>query len=254
MQHAHEFVDVIPFILYSFNSFTSKWKCEFHPISHLIIAQFWTHILGADKKSSDVNSFPTIHAVVIAKSNTSSVSRFQEMLSLQEQIDRAASYIKRMTERVEELRATKEKASVAASTIAANDNNEIMESEEQVRLPVLELKEIMGSSLQVNLISTNCSNNSTYSSKIFFVLCRLISVLQEEGAEVVSASFAHRGSKLFYTIHAQVINWTFAISSSYFRPCMRIFHVQFHFISSPKRYIRQTKQNLVELFPIIRVS
>lgn len=158
------------------------------------------------------------------------------MLSLQDQIDRAASYIKQMAERVEELRVRKEQAAISTSTSAAdnrNDDSLMMESEE-LRLPVLEVKEIMGSGVQVNLISKSCSNsNNAYSSTIFLVLWKLISVLHEEGAEVVSASFAHRGSKLFYTIHAQVIK-----------------HLPFHhLISNPKK-----KESVYSTFDFISFS
>lgn len=129
------------------------------------------------------------------------------MLSLPDQIDRATSYIKQLRERVDELRARKEQAVITSTTPQNNDNStdrRMLESEE-LRLPVLELNEVMGTGLQINLRSeSSSSKNGKYNSTSHVVLARSISILHEEGAEVVSASLVHRGSKVFYTIHAQV--------------------------------------------------
>ncbi|PKI59144.1 hypothetical protein CRG98_020510 [Punica granatum] len=136
----------------------------------------------------------------------------KEMLSLQSQIDEAASYIKQLRRRVEELRVRKEQAAITTSIVAGDHNNDngdcqMMEQDsDELRVPILELKEVfMGSGLQVNLISKSSSNKSDNNRSNFFsVSCKLIGVLQDEGAEVVDVSFVHRGSKVFYSIHAQV--------------------------------------------------
>lgn len=62
-------------------------------------------------------------------------------------------------------------------------------------LPLLELRDL-GSSIEVMLISGLNRN---------FMLYEVISVLEQEGAEVVSASFSTVGDKIFHTVHAQVI-------------------------------------------------
>ncbi|KAF2314693.1 hypothetical protein GH714_030046 [Hevea brasiliensis] len=62
-----------------------------------------------------------------------------------------------------------------------------------LRLPMIELRE-MGSSIEVILISGLKKN---------FMLYEVITILEEEGAEVVSASFSTVGDKVFHTVHAQ---------------------------------------------------
>lgn len=63
-------------------------------------------------------------------------------------------------------------------------------------MPVLELRDL-GSSIEVMLISGVNKN---------FMLYEVITVLEEEGAEVVSANFSTVGDKIFHTVHAQVTN------------------------------------------------
>ena len=111
------------------------------------------------------------------------------MLSQQDQLDLAATYIKHLTERLDKLKGRKEKA--IRSNVGANGNmSVIMDS----NLPVLELRDL-GSGIEVMLISGLNKN---------FMLYEVISVLEEEGAEVVSASFSTLGDKIFHTVHAQV--------------------------------------------------
>lgn len=71
--------------------------------------------------------------------------------------------------------------------------NNVVNSEMQ--LPVLELRDL-GSGIEVMMVSG--LNNKT------FMLYEVIGVLEEEGAEVVNASFSTVGDKIFYTVHAQV--------------------------------------------------
>lgn len=129
------------------------------------------------------------------------------MPSLPDQIDGATSYIKRLRERVEELRLRKERALTAAGTSAEADGGGIdrpMMELEGLSLPVIELKEIGGSDLQVNVVSKGCQSNDKCDITSCLVLSKLVSILQEEGAEVVGAGFAHKGYKVFCTIHARV--------------------------------------------------
>ncbi|TQD96854.1 hypothetical protein C1H46_017586 [Malus baccata] len=62
------------------------------------------------------------------------------------------------------------------------------------RLPVLELRD-SGSCIEVMLISGLNKN---------FMFYEVIRVLEEQGAEVVSASFSTVGDKVFHSVHAQV--------------------------------------------------
>lgn len=62
------------------------------------------------------------------------------------------------------------------------------------KLPMLELREL-GPGIEVMLLS---GSNKTV------MLYEVISVLEEEGAEVVSANISTIGNKIVYVVHAQV--------------------------------------------------
>ncbi|KAF3437049.1 hypothetical protein FNV43_RR19802 [Rhamnella rubrinervis] len=111
----------------------------------------------------------------------------KDMLSQQDQLDIAASYIKQLSGKIDKLKVEKEEAVKAKE----GSNVNIMIGS---RLPVIELKD-MGSSIEVILISGLNKN---------FMLSEVVSVLEEEGAEVVSASFSTVGGKVFHSLHAQV--------------------------------------------------
>ncbi|KAJ7945884.1 Transcription factor like [Quillaja saponaria] len=123
----------------------------------------------------------------------------QDMVSQQDQLDLAATYIKRLTENIDKLKRRKEQAmeSFNGETSTSTDNNNMNDTlMTQSRLPVIELIDL-GSGIEVVLISGLKKN---------FMMYEIISVLEEEGAEVVSASFSTLGDKIFHTIHAQVKN------------------------------------------------
>lgn len=125
----------------------------------------------------------------------------KDVLSQQEQLDQVATYIKQLKERVDELKARKATAmgnnnNMISGTKNNNNNRETTSSmsEEYFKFPVVELRDL-GSSLEVTLITGLMKN---------FMLCEVINVLQEEGAEVVSASISTMGDKVFHSLHAQV--------------------------------------------------
>ncbi|XXG69592.1 hypothetical protein AAC387_Pa06g2417 [Persea americana] len=100
----------------------------------------------------------------------------KEALSQQTQLDQAAAYIKKLRENIEGL---KEKRALEAHIVGINkDMSDGMMIE--LRTPVTEVKDL-GSTVDVVLISVLNRN---------FMLCDVISVLEEEGAEVVNASFS----------------------------------------------------------------
>ncbi|KAL2340886.1 hypothetical protein Fmac_008826 [Flemingia macrophylla] len=101
-----------------------------------------------------------------------------------DQLDHAARYIEHMRERIEKLKKKKEQMS------RERDVNKNVEC----KLPVLELRDL-GSGIEVVVVS---GLNKT------FLLHEIISVLEEEGAEVVAASFSTIGERVFYVVHAQV--------------------------------------------------
>ena len=123
------------------------------------------------------------------------------MLSQQDQLDHAATYIKHLRERIEKLKGRKEQAIRPNRGISGNYG--MMDEMFNITsiLPVLELKDL-GSGIEVMLISGLNKN---------FMFYEVIGVLEEEGAEVVSASFSTVGDKIFHTVHAQVIKLNYLI-------------------------------------------
>ena len=119
------------------------------------------------------------------------------MSTLQDQLDLAVSYITQLKDRIEKLKTRKDQM-----LKSLNENNSEVFDQSSVRtssvmLPVIELKDL-GCSIEVILISSLQKN---------FMLYEVISILEQEGAEVVNASFYIVGDKVFHTLHAQV-NYT----------------------------------------------
>ncbi|CAL5418940.1 unnamed protein product [Camellia sinensis] len=104
----------------------------------------------------------------------------EEGLPLRDMLEQATKYVVELKQNVEELKRRK-------ATLKGYEGG----SEE--RLPVLMVRH-MGSTLEVNL-STGLDKK--------FKLHDVLSVLKEEGLEVVSASYSTVGNQTFYTIHAQ---------------------------------------------------
>ncbi|XAR50166.1 hypothetical protein NMG60_11004420 [Bertholletia excelsa] len=116
----------------------------------------------------------------------------KEMLSQQDQLDQAAAYINKLKERVELLKARK--AALARRHDENNMNNCRSNMASGVKLPMIELKDL-GSGLEVVVVT---------GLRKKFMLYEVISILQNEGAEVVSASVTTKGDKVYHTLHAQV--------------------------------------------------
>ena len=126
------------------------------------------------------------------------------MLSQLDQLDYATSYIKQMRERIEQLEGRKEEA----RSLDTNSNKMIHDTMKiGSKLPLIDLKDT-GSIIELSLTSGLHKN---------FMFSEVISILQEEGAEVVSSSFSTVGDKVFHSIHAQVL-----VYNSYIHP---IFHL-----------------------------
>lgn len=116
----------------------------------------------------------------------------KDIISQQDQLDQAAAYIKQLRERIDKLKGIKEKAMKPTIPTTCNIMDNRMNFD--FKLPVFELRDL-GSSIEVIIISGLQRN---------FLLYEVISILEEEGAEVVSASFSTVGDKVFHTLHAQV--------------------------------------------------
>ncbi|XP_068643981.1 transcription factor bHLH162-like [Aristolochia californica] len=114
----------------------------------------------------------------------------KEALSQQDQLEQAAVHIKNLQEKIQELKSKRDLAMrVEGINQGFSDGMTI-----GLRLPMVEVKDL-GSSLEVVLIS------GLYKK---FTFCDVISVLEEEGVEVVNANFSVVGDKIFHIIHAQV--------------------------------------------------
>ncbi|KAL3511287.1 hypothetical protein ACH5RR_030688 [Cinchona calisaya] len=110
----------------------------------------------------------------------------QEKLSLSALVDRSFAYVKYLKERIDKLKAKKE------------------ELKEELVQPAIEVNE-KGSVLEVNLIT---------SSEKGFTLHEIISILEGEGAQVLSASYSTMKNRIIYTITSQAYSSRIGIETS----------------------------------------
>ncbi|EMS45882.1 hypothetical protein TRIUR3_14872 [Triticum urartu] len=112
-----------------------------------------------------------------------------------DQLDSAAAYIKQLRGRIDDLKRRKQAAlsggtAGCSSSVSAGDYKS-----QTASLPVIEVRHQDGT-LDVALASESGRP---------FRLHEVIAVLEQEGAEVVSASFSVVGDKIFYTVHSQAM-------------------------------------------------
>ncbi|KAH6781499.1 hypothetical protein C2S52_001771 [Perilla frutescens var. hirtella] len=107
----------------------------------------------------------------------------KEFLSHLDQIDEATAYIKILGARIEELKRRK------AQLMNYIPNNVVGS-----KSPILTVKEL-GSDLEVVLISGLIKN---------FKISQVISIIQQEAAEVLTVNISRIGDNIFHTLHAQV--------------------------------------------------
>ncbi|XP_015163140.1 uncharacterized protein [Solanum tuberosum] len=117
----------------------------------------------------------------------------KDMVTQQDQIDQAITYIEKLKERVDVLKRRKDKI-IAQGT--SDDSNKFMPSTSctTIKIPMIEVREL-GSTIEVILVS--CLQKK-------FTMQEVIIILEQEGAQVVTANFSTIGNKVYYTIHAQV--------------------------------------------------
>jgi UTP:GlnB (protein PII) uridylyltransferase len=118
-------------------------------------------------------------------------------MTQQDSLDEAAAYIKKLKERVDELQQKRSSAQLSAAKKGGGScGGEASTSAAMVVAPVVEVRHHHdGSSLDVVLIS---------GVERPFKLHEVVTVLEEEGAEIVNANFSISGHKIFYTIHSRV--------------------------------------------------
>ncbi|XXG65579.1 hypothetical protein AAC387_Pa05g3244 [Persea americana] len=110
--------------------------------------------------------------------------------SIPDQLVQAEAYIKNLQKKIEEL---KQKRALAAHMVEINKDitDGMMIG---LGMPVIEVRE-SGSTVEVVLI-TGLNKN--------FTLCDVISIIEEEGAQVVNANISCAANKVFHKIYSQV--------------------------------------------------
>ncbi|XP_017216185.1 transcription factor bHLH162 [Daucus carota subsp. sativus] len=114
----------------------------------------------------------------------------RELLSQQAQLDQTAAYIKELKERIDELKVKKQ-----LLTPMSSSSHTSSPASSSFIVPVVELRELGSSNIEVVVVSGLAKN---------FRLCDVISVLQEEGTDVISINVSSVGDRVFHTLHAQV--------------------------------------------------
>ncbi|WVZ71936.1 hypothetical protein U9M48_020464 [Paspalum notatum var. saurae] len=149
-------------------------------------------------RASHASSLLSVSEAAAAASSASNPNK--DAVTQLDQLDSAAAYIKQLKERIAALKRRKEGgnkpqqvggAASAAAAAAGSDGGVAV----PVRMPVVEAR-CQDGTLDVVLISEAGRP---------FKLHEVITVLEQEGAEVISASFSVVGDKIFYTVHSQAL-------------------------------------------------
>ncbi|XP_047957472.1 transcription factor bHLH168-like [Salvia hispanica] len=114
-------------------------------------------------------------------------SQPKEFLSQQDQIDEAAAYIKILTERIEALNRRK------AQLINHGTKTDYV-ARTSSKPPILTVREL-GHGVEVVLISGLSKN---------FLLSQVISIIEQEAAQVLTINVSRVGDSIIHTLHAQV--------------------------------------------------
>ncbi|KAJ6885877.1 transcription factor bHLH162-like isoform X2 [Populus alba x Populus x berolinensis] len=118
----------------------------------------------------------------------------EPVLSLPDQLDEAASYIKRLQTNLERMKEKKDNLMGTERTNYASMSS-CNGTITGLRSPQIEVRET-GSTLEVVLITGLDSQ---------FMFNETIRVLHEEGAEIINASFSVVEDTVFHTIHSKVV-------------------------------------------------
>ncbi|XP_048500336.2 transcription factor bHLH167-like [Beta vulgaris subsp. vulgaris] len=127
------------------------------------------------------------------------------MLSQADKIEQATNYIVELKERVDNLNKRKGQLEMTGITheagTSSNQQNTTLNDATMAdsALPIIDVKDL-GSSLEVQLVMALEGN---------IMLHEVIRVLEEEGAEVVNATFSTSGNKVIHTLHAKVFWFIF---------------------------------------------
>uniref|UniRef100_A0A8I6XMV6 BHLH domain-containing protein n=1 Tax=Hordeum vulgare subsp. vulgare TaxID=112509 RepID=A0A8I6XMV6_HORVV len=164
---------------------------------------------------------------LIPKEHLSNTNTVTQLGSL----DEAASYIKKLKERIDELhnRRNSAQAMVAARgasgastptttpTTSGGKGSTEGEKHWEASAPVVEVRQHDDTSMDVVLV---CSTERP------IMLHQVITILEEEGAEVVNANHSVAGHQIFYTIHSRVCTYigiAFHIYTRKYNLCCKIY-------------------------------
>ncbi|CAO2204961.1 unnamed protein product [Urochloa humidicola] len=167
------------------------------------------------KRRQHMKSLCAKLASLIPKEHYSS----KDTMTQQASLDEAAEYIKKLKERVDELQQKRSSAqllagmrggggaSISTATTTSGGGSEEADDEAMAAPPpVVEVRHHHdGSSLDVVLVSSVARP---------FKLHEVVTVLEEEGAEIINANFSVAGRKIFYTIHSRAFSSRIGIEVS----------------------------------------
>lgn len=153
------------------------------------------HMKGLCLKLSSLVPASHHHHNTSFNSSSPPSSNSKDAATQLDQLDSAAAYIKQLKSRIDELRRRKQSRAgngggggSSSSSGNGKGNGEM--------LPVVEVRQQENAAVDVALVSEAGKP---------FKLHEVIAVLEQEGAEVVSASFSAVADKIFYTIHSQAL-------------------------------------------------
>ncbi|XP_031737508.1 transcription factor bHLH162-like [Cucumis sativus] len=116
----------------------------------------------------------------------------QELISQQNQICYVITYINELKERVKNLE--KRKQALQLQTHSSHVHNQANNIVNDVTWPLIEINDLGNDIIHIVLISS--LNRS-------FTLHQIISVIEEEGGQVVNASLSTIGNKVFHSLHIE---------------------------------------------------
>ncbi|XP_062191458.1 transcription factor bHLH167-like [Phragmites australis] len=157
------------------------------------------HMKGLCLKLSSLIPPAAKHASLLSEAASAAAASNpnKDTVTQLDHLDNAAAYIKQLKERIDELKRRKESGGHGGFRSSSYEGTSATAATTgAVRMPVIEVR-YQHATLDVVLISEAGRP---------FKLHEVITVLEQEGAEVVSASFSVIGDKIFYTIHSQALS------------------------------------------------
>ncbi|KQK02309.1 transcription factor bHLH162 [Brachypodium distachyon] len=154
-------------------------------------------------------------ASLIPKQHYSSADTMTQLSSL----DEAASYIKKLKDRVDELRQKKNSAQAMASSREVGGASKMRD---RTMLSELEVEEEAGEALSASVPVVEVRHHDDSSMDVVLIcnakrplkFHEVITVLEEEGAEIINANYSVGDDKIFYTIHSRAFSSRIGIEVS----------------------------------------